>query len=290
MRKVLLFGSTGNLGKMIGRELFDRGFNVTAVVRNDHKAREITAFAKHIVIANVTNKEALKGVCNGFDIVVSALGKSVSPNDRTKPGFREVDLEANSHILMEAVASGVKKFVYVSAFQAERLTHLDYFYVHHEFSERLKESGLNYTIVKPPALFSAFVDMFDMAKKGQLVTLGKGDKKTNPIYEGDLAKIVVDGIDINNVEIEAGGREVLTRKEVNEIIQKAIAPQKKIRTVPLGLVKFMLPAIRLVSKNMYDKVAFFTAVMEEDVIAPRLGNMRLEEYVKMKMSEKAVAE
>ena len=50
----------------------------------------------------------------------------------------------------------------------------------------------------------------------------------------------------------------------------------------MGLVKAFLPLIKLVSKNMYDKVAFFTAVMQDDTIAPKVGEMRLEDYVKMK--------
>ena len=284
MRKILLVGSTGNVGKKVGEELKQRGFDVTAVVRNEAKAKEVISFAHHFVVADVTNKNALKGVCNGMDVVISTLGKSVSPNERSKPSFREIDLEANSYVLDEAVQSGVKKFVYVSAFHAEELTHLEYFRVHHEFSERLKQSGIDYSIIKPPALFSAFIDVIEMARKGQLATLGKGDQRTNPIYEGDLAKVVVDAIDQTNAVIEVGGKEVLTRKQINEIIQTIVAPGKKVRSVPFGIVKLFLPILKLVSRNLYDKMAFFVAVMQEDVIAPRVGEMRLEEYVRMKVN------
>jgi len=282
MRKILLVGSTGNLGKKVGEELKQRGLNVTAVVRNEAKAQEVNYFAHHTVIADVTSKNALNGICNGFDVVISTLGKSVSPNDRSKPSFQEIDVEANSNVLDEAVESGVKKFVYVSAFHAEQLTHLEYFRVHHEFSERLKQSGIDYSIIKPPAIFSACIDMIDMAKKGRLATMGKGDKHTNPIYEGDLAKVVVDAIDQTNAVIEAGGKEVLTRHQINETVQRIVAPGKKVRHVPFGVIKMLLPVIKLVSKNLYDKMAFFVAVMQEDVIAPRVGEMRLEDYMRMR--------
>jgi uncharacterized protein YbjT (DUF2867 family) len=284
MRQVILLGSTGHTGKKIAEELKQKGYDVTAVVRNEKKAEEVKPFADHIIIADVTNPASLKDICHGFEIVISALGKSVSPNDRSKPSFRDIDLNANSHILDEAVKSNVSKFVYVSALHAEDLTHLEYFNVHHQFSERLKQSGIDYSIVKPPAIFSAFLDLIDLAKKGRLMTIGKGDKLTNPIYEGDLAKVIVAAVNESNAVIEAGGKEVLSRKEINEIIQKTVAPEKKVRSVPVGMIKAFLPVIKLFSKNMYDKMAFFTAVMEEDVIAPRIGEMRLEEYVKMKMN------
>ena len=191
MKNVILFGSTGNLGKKIAEELKLKGYHVTAVVRNQQRVATAKLNADAIIIADVTNPAELKGICKDQEIVVSALGKSVSPNDKCKPSFRDIDLNANSSILDEAVRSNARKFVYVSALGAESYAHLEYFNVHHLFSERLKQSGIDYTIIKPPALFSAFIDLMELAKKGRLLTMGKGDKLTNPIYEGDLAKVCV---------------------------------------------------------------------------------------------------
>lgn len=284
MADVLLFGATGNLGKKIAEELVRRNHTTTAVVRNEKKAAEMKPIVHRVIVADVTSAGSLIGICTGSEVVVSALGKSVSPNDRSKPSFNDVDLAANSTILTEAVKSGVKKFVYVSALHAEKYPHLEYFRVHQEFSERLKKSGIDYSIIKPPALFSAFVDLLDMARKGRLVTLGSGDKLTNPIYEGDLANVCVAAIRQPNAVIEAGGPEVLSRRRINEIIQAGVAPGKKIRAIPVGLVKAFLPVIKLASKNTYDKVAFFLEVMQHDTLAPEIGGMRLEEYIGLKTS------
>jgi hypothetical protein len=48
----------------------------------------------------------------------------------------------------------------------------------------------------------------------------------------------------------------------------------------MGLIKAMLPLVKIYNQNMYDKLAFYTAVMEEDIIAPQLGSMKFEDYVK----------
>jgi uncharacterized protein YbjT (DUF2867 family) len=282
--KSTLFGATGNLGKQIAAELKKAGYLVTAVVRNEKKEREMAGLAHQCIVADVMKKSTLPGICNGFPIIISALGKSVSINDRSKPSFYDVDFGANSTILDEAVKSRVSKFVYISAYGAERLQHLEYFRVHHLFSEKLKASGLDYSIIKPPALFSAFLDLIPMARKGQVLTLGSGDKYTNPIYEGDLARICVEAIHLSHAEIEAGGREVLSRHEINEVIQLFAAPQKKVHRIPIGLVKALLPVIRLFSRNFYDKMAFFVAVMQHDMIAPRVGDTTLASYLKRKLS------
>ena len=213
--KILLFGATGNLGQSIASELKQKGYKVTAVVRNKIKVGKLESITQKIIVADVTIPSDLDNICNGFDIVISSLGKSVSPNDKSKPTFNDIDYIANSNILNEAKKSNVKKFVYISAFHCEHYLHLEYFKVHHQFSENLISSGIDYSIIKPPAIFSAFMDMIEMAKKGQLINIGLGDKKTNPIYEGDLAKITVDSINEPNSTIEAGGKTIYTRRQLN---------------------------------------------------------------------------
>jgi hypothetical protein len=127
--------------------------------------------------------------------------------------------------------------------------------------------------------------MLDMARKGRLVNMGTGDKKTNPIFEGDLAKICVDAIRQTNAEIEAGGENLYTRRQLNNIVLQAVAPGKKLRSVPMGMVKLMLPVMKLANRNLYDKLAFFTAMMEKDTIAPQVGPTRFEDYIAAKAKE-----
>lgn len=279
MKKVILFGGTGRIGKKIAEELKIQGYEVTAAVRQHQKADELKNLVDKCIIANVTNPTVLHIICEGFDIVISSLGKSVSLNDQSKPSFHDIDFVANAYILAEALKSGVKKFVYVSALHAEQYLHLEYFKAHRNFSEELRKSGINYAIIKLPAIFSAFLDMIPLAKKGLLMNIGKGDKLTNPIYEGDLAKICVEALKRPNVILEAGGKAIYSRKQLNEIMQHAVDPNKKICTMPLSLVKMVLPVMKWFDKNTFDKFSFFIEVVQHDTIAPQIGEMKFENYI-----------
>ena len=283
MNKILIFGSTGKLGTKVAIDLQNKNYTVTAVVRNSAKADSIKKFVNATLIADVTKPEQLKNICNGFDIVISTLGKSTSLNDKSTPGFSDIDLHANTNILQEAISSNVKKFVYVSVFTAEHNTHLNYFNTHHLFSQKLIASGLDYTILKPTAIMSAFVDLMEMAKKGQLLTMGNGDKHSNPIYESDLAQILVNSISQKNAVIDVGGKTVYTRKQINELLQQHAAPNKKLKSIPFALIKMGLPLIKLLDKNMFDKFAFYVRVMEDDLVAPKLGDTSLEIYLRDKL-------
>ncbi|HLO83375.1 MAG TPA: NAD(P)H-binding protein [Chitinophagaceae bacterium] len=282
MKKIILFGATGQLGKAIAKELAGRGCQFTIVVRSREKALMLSDYTDQFILADVTDPATIEDSTKGFDVVISALGKSVSPFERSKPSFRTIDLHGNLLILRDALKHGVKKFVYISAFHAEKYEELEYFKVHQEFSDQLASSGIDYSIIRPPALFSAFLDMIILARKGYLTNLGSGEKKTNPIYEGDLARICIDSIEMSNVVVDAGGQHVYSRRELNEIVQRIVDPKKKIRQIPAGLIRSMLPLVRLFDRNSFDKMIFFLKVMEEDVLAPRLGEMKFEDYIAAK--------
>jgi nucleoside-diphosphate-sugar epimerase len=140
MARLLVFGSTGKLGCEIANVAVKQGYEVTAVLRRESQAHLFKELPINIIVVDVSQPWSLLGICNGYEIVISALGKSVSPNENSKSTFTEVDLNMNSLILDEAVKSNIKKFVYISAFHAEKYQHLEYFNVHHQFSERLKSS------------------------------------------------------------------------------------------------------------------------------------------------------
>jgi hypothetical protein len=41
--------------------------------------------------------------------------------------------------------------------------------------------------------------------------------------------------------------------------------------------------VKISSKNLYDKLAFFVEVMQHDLLAPKVGETKLADYVKNKM-------
>ena len=120
--------------------------------------------------------------------------------------------------------------------------------------------------------------MVMMARKGEIGSLGTGDKKTNPIYEGDLAKVAVQSVGQPSSVQPIGGRRIYTHLDLVQLACKAAGYSGSIRSVPFGLVNLMLPLLKLLSRNLYDKVAFLVTILAEDCIAPQIGDLALEEY------------
>ena len=281
MKKILLAGATGQLGKYIFRELKQQGYDVRALARNLKKAQALFPDPEELVLADATKSESLEGCCAGVEVVISAIGKSTSLRNQTNGSFQDIDYKANLNLLREAQKGGVKQFIYISAFGAEQYTSLAYFKAHADFEKELRNSGITYTILQPVGLFSAFDDLVSMARKGRIGSLGKGDKKTNPIYEGDVAKVAISCIGQPSQTLPLGGRTTYTRLELIKIACEAAGYTGKIPEIPFELVEPLLPFVRMLSRSMFDKIAFMVAVSKIDCIAPPLGELTMEEYFEL---------
>lgn len=281
MKKILLAGATGHLGRYIYRELKQHGYEVRVLARQLKNARMLFPDPEDLVLADATEPKALEGCCAGIDVVISAMGKNISLRNQDDGSFQEIDYKANLNLLHEASNASVQQFVYVSAFGARQYPGLAYFKAHADFEKSLCSSGLNFTILQPVALFSAFEELVAMARKGKVASLGNGTKKTNPIFEGDVAKVAVSAIGQPDQVIPLGGKRFYTRRELVQIACEAAGYTGKIMEVPFKFIDSLLPLARLLSRSLYDKLALMVAVSKADCIAPALGELSLEEYFEL---------
>lgn len=127
----------------------EKGYPTRLLVRNSAKAGfDPNKF--EVVEANITEAASLKGCCRDIEIVISTVGIT-----KQKDGFTymDVDYRANLNILNEEKKSGVKKFIYVSALNADKLTHLKMCSAKEKFVTELKNSKLDYCVVRPNGFF-----------------------------------------------------------------------------------------------------------------------------------------
>ncbi|MFT2010838.1 SDR family oxidoreductase [Pontibacter sp. 13R65] len=281
MKTILLAGATGNLGMHLFQELKQQGYFVKVLARDYSKAEALTPAPDEILVADATDRESLKGACEGVDVVISAIGKSLRLQDRCKASFREIDFLANLNLLGEAEKSGVSQFLYISAFSASHYPHLAYFKAHADFAEALKQSPISHTILEPTALFAAFREVVAMASKGIIGHLGRGDKRVNPVYEGEVARAAVAAIGLPSQVIPIGGRRIYTRSKLIRLSCKTAGHKGLVPIIPYFALKAALPVVKLLKRNLYDKLAFLIAVTKEDFLAPPLGVLTLEEYFEL---------
>lgn len=276
MKKILIAGATGYLGSYITNELIEQHYHVRAITRNVRKLKLAHPDIPEIVKAELTKPETLVNCCEGIDVVISSVGIT---RQKDKLSYMDVDYKVNLNLLNEAKKSGVKKFIYISIFNAEKMMDLKMIQAKQKFVEQLKASGLNYTIFKPTGFFSDMDEFLKMAKKGPVYLFGKRDFKINPIDGKDLAKACVEAVENNEKEINIGGPEVLTYQRIAETAFKVLNKPSRIIRIPIGIIKGILFLLRKLTRvQTYGPIEFLMTVLTMDMVAPQYGGNTLENH------------
>lgn len=276
MKRFLIAGATGYLGQYVLKEAINQDYWIRALIRKTSNISFLTNTIDDIVKGEVTNPSTLSGICDGIDVVFSAIGITKQKDGLT---YMDVDYQGNMNLLQEAKKAGVKKFIYVSVFNTHKMQHIKAVQAKLKFEKALKESGMDYTIIYPNGFFSDMQDYLHMAKKGRGFVFGSGNNKINPIHGADLAKVCVDAVKSKEKEISVGGPEILTHNEILEFAFQVVNKNVKISKIPMWFRNTMLALMRVLTPaKTFGPVEFFMTVLASDTIAPVYGQHKLKDF------------
>lgn len=278
MKKIAIAGSTGYLGKYLVKQLAEQEIESVALARNTNRLDEFSGSKIKIIEAEVTRAETLSGVFDGVDTLISTVGITRQKDGLT---YMDVDYQANINLLREAEKAGVRKFIYVSVLNGDKLRNLKICEAKERFVDELKKSGLEYSIIRPNGFFSDMKDFLAMAKGGKVYLFGDGTLKLNPIHGEDLAKVVLEAVDQNTKEINVGGPDMLSQNDIAQLALKAYSKPIKIVHLPNWIRRFILWAVRtFTTSKTYGPIEFFMTTMVMDMQAPKYGKHHLEDFFK----------
>ena len=150
---VFIAGANGQIGQHLLREMEDSDHEARALIRHPDQGPELQQLgATETVLGDLEQdcSEAMKG-CDAV-IFTAGSGPHTGP-DKTI----DVDQDGAIRLVDTAKAMGIKRFIMVSSMRAEepekgpeKLRH--YLRAKHNADEHLRNSGLNYTIVRPGQL------------------------------------------------------------------------------------------------------------------------------------------
>jgi uncharacterized protein YbjT (DUF2867 family) len=283
MKKVLVAGATGYLGRYAVQEFKNKGYWVRALVRNPEKfanpgawfAPAIDGLVDEVVFADATKPETLAGICDGIDVVFSCMGQ-------IKPDFVhtvfEVDYQGNMNILAEALKSRVGKFIYVSVFDAHRMMNIPNVQAHEKFVKELQAAEIESTIIRPNGYYSEIGQFVSRARRGFMFWIGDGFVLSNPIHGADLAEVCVQAVDGNDREVEAGGPEVFTYYEMVDLACEIAGAKPAMLPLPFWLADGLVAAVGLFNKEVHDVALFATTLSKMDIVSPKYGTRRLRDF------------
>ena len=284
LKSVLVAGATGYLGKFVVKAFKAQGYYVRVLTRNEGRLHETGPFTApaltkndydDVFVGEITKPESLAGIMEGIDLVFSSVGIS---RQRDRLTFEQVDYQCNRNLIDLAEASGVKGFTYVSMQGAENIMDLAITQAHEKVVNALKNSSLQYRIVRPCGYFSDMGVLYDMAKKGRVYLVGDGSNKMSPIHGRDLARVCVETSEGDELQAEAGGPDILTQREAAELAFDVAGNPPKITVIPMWLARGLVKFIALLSTQFGDLADFIVTAGEIDGVGPPRGTITLRSY------------
>lgn len=179
-------GGTGFVGQTMIRLALEQGFSVRALTRRDQPAQDGITWIK----GALDDKASLVTLASGADVVIHIAGVVNAP---TKAEFETGNVTGTLNMVEATKQAGVQRFVHVSSLSAREPELSEYGASKARGETVVQASGLNWTIIRPPAIYGPadtdMFEMFKMASKGLVLLPPAG--RFSVIEVSDLARLLL---------------------------------------------------------------------------------------------------
>jgi nucleoside-diphosphate-sugar epimerase len=264
MNNILVTGGTGFIGSHLLPALNKQNLQVTLAVRN-HLSNELNFPYKIVKVDEINENtdwtEALKEV----DTVIHLAARAHQLNDQAvdpEAEFLRINCEGTKALVKQAIASGVKHFIFISSIGAmatlskqilteESPCHPDSPYgrsklkAEENLIELCKQSQMTWTILRPTLVYGSgnpgnMERLMKLIKTGFPLPLGAIKNRKSFLYVGNLVDAIITCFDHPNAKnqtfIVSDGVDLSTTELINRL-GKALSKSTLLLPVPPDLLR-----------------------------------------------------
>jgi NADH dehydrogenase len=243
---VTVFGGSGFLGRHVVRALVKRDYRVRVAVRRPELAGHLQPLGRvgqiHSVQANLRFPASVEAAMRDSEVAINLVGILTESGGQR---FEAVQGAGAGTVARAARAAGAR-MAHVSAIGADAQSSSRYARAKATGEQAVLAAVPDATIIRPSLMFgpedqftNRFAALARMAPA--LPLIGGGVTRLQPVYVGDVATAVAcaaDGKTRPGGVYELGGPEVLTMREIMEIILAITERKRMLLSLPFGLARF----------------------------------------------------
>ncbi|WP_315702202.1 MULTISPECIES: complex I NDUFA9 subunit family protein [unclassified Bradyrhizobium] len=242
---VTVFGGSGFLGRHVVRALAKRDYRIRVAVRRPELAGHLQPLGRvgqiHAVQANLRYPASVDAAMRDAHAVINLVGVLTESGAQT---FNAVQAEGAATVAKAAAGAGAQ-LVHVSAIGADEASASAYARAKAAGEKAVLTALPTATIMRPSVVFGPeddFTNRFaGLARISPFLPLiGGGQTRMQPVYVGDVATAIADAVDGKaraGTTYELGGPEVLSFREIIEIILDITDRKRALVSLPFGLAK-----------------------------------------------------
>jgi uncharacterized protein YbjT (DUF2867 family) len=197
IRTLALTGATGFVGAHLLRAAREAGYEIRALTRGWRPPEEGIDW----VDGALDRPDSLAKLAAGADAIVHVAGLINAPS---RAAFESVNVAGTAAMVDAARAAGSRRFLHISSLAAREPQLSDYGWSKARSERVVAASGLDWTIVRPPAIYGPgdreTFELFKMARRGFVALPPKG--RFSVIHVEDLARLILALLDAPDSESE----------------------------------------------------------------------------------------
>ena len=254
-------GGTGFVGQRLLDLATERGFTVRALTRRRQRGRKGVEWIE----GSLEDRGTLEHLVQGSDAVIHVAGVINAPD---AAGFEAGNVSGTLTMLAAATAAGTRRFVHVSSLAAREPKLSQYGASKARSEELVESSGLDWVIVRPPAVYGPgdkeTLELFRMAKAGLILLPPSG--RLSVIHVDDLARLLLNLAEREDptkliIEPHDERRNGWSHKEFAEALGRAVGRRAVSLATPRPLLRLGAALDRMVrgekAKLTPDRAAYF---------------------------------
>ncbi|MGN6818105.1 MAG: SDR family oxidoreductase [Sphingomonas sp.] len=187
MTVIAVTGGTGFVGSHFLDRALAEGHELRALTRRPQPARAGMTWVE----GALGNPNSMAALVEGADAILHIAGVINAPD---RAGFAAGNIEGTRVLIAAAEAAGVLRFVQVSSLTAREPDLSAYGWSKAEADRLLMASGLDWTIVRPPAIFGPrdqeMLELFKLAKY-HVMPLPPAGGRMSAIAVGELVRLLL---------------------------------------------------------------------------------------------------
>ena len=259
-KNCLIFGGSGQIGSFLIRKLTKNNVRVTVVTRNIHQKGlkiKTQGNAGYIEVKelNIYDKEKIEKLFSTADYCINLIG--ILYEKKRGNSFKNIHSIFPTLLSKLCKKYDLKHFIHLSALGINEAVDSKYATSKLEGEKNILENFPKTTILRPSVVFSnsdnfstQFMTLLNRLPIFPLYYSGK--TKFMPIHCSDLTNIIYHVLakDSNPKIIECVGPEILTFKEILEILLNLIEKKRLLVPMPLALAKLSAKFFQLLPKPL----------------------------------------
>jgi uncharacterized protein YbjT (DUF2867 family) len=252
-RRVFVTGGTGFVGRAVIQALRAEGHAVRCLVRRGSEP-DLRGFgAIERVEGDVMARQTLDEALGGCDAVVHLVG-IIRERHATGATFERVHVQGTQNVLDAAGATGVRRYVHMSALGTHAGARSRYHRTKWTAEEAVRSSPLPWTIFRPSIIYGRgdeLVTMLSgmMQRLPVVPVIGSGRQRLQPVPVEQVARAFARTLSLEATvkhSYDVGGPDAVSMVELLDAIARAMGRRRPLKLhVPLGLVR---PATRLLHR------------------------------------------